>query len=482
MLEVQSEMTLASTQELEDLLDKANGRLSGHRKWLANLPRDPNSSMPSITQPHSNLITAAPLLRPRQNSPPPPECKDISINAFNAGAGSASSVFSASLASASFSLQSLSSALVSAESSAAVALSSATSSMFVAEISMNSAISEAEKSASLMVASAAEMVASASAALNEARVRAASEIQKAEASLISSNQAAQASVIASETAAMNTTKFALSLTFAILGSSILTTILFYVTLRWRAYRKERRQAELKEKIHRRNNTPSPFLQPDRRVNFSDMKRVERFRRQPSQYEISTGIADSTQETFPQFRSNVTEFDAVRPSLEPVIREEVITIPSNKSKEFKSSLSIDTNEPNTNSQKSNGKEENTTRTEPASNPGAIKFMETSFSQKRQDSMKRRNTEGSKPWTSQERSTHEKHQSFSPASTRSNWPSHTRKPTLQYDPERPTDPPIWLDSDESEAPTDEVASSPLSHSRKSSDQSKKVKPKANIGTAI
>lgn len=108
-----------------------------------------------------------------------------------------------------------------------------------------------------------------SASLLKNIVKATNQIQKADASISAANQAAEASIVASQTAAMNSTKFALSLTFAIFGSSLISIVLFYLIMRERQYKKEQRQARLKEKIHLRNTTRSPFLEtdmPDARLN------------------------------------------------------------------------------------------------------------------------------------------------------------------------------------------------------------------------
>jgi hypothetical protein len=49
---------------------------------------------------------------------------------------------------------------------------------------------------------------------------------------------------------MNTTKFALAITFAILGSSILSILTYYLIARYRQRKREARQLALKEKINR----------------------------------------------------------------------------------------------------------------------------------------------------------------------------------------------------------------------------------------
>lgn len=63
-------------------------------------------------------------------------------------------------------------------------------------------------------------------------------------------QAATANITASRVAAMNTTKFALAITFAILGSSILSILAYYLIARYRRKKREERQLALKEKIMR----------------------------------------------------------------------------------------------------------------------------------------------------------------------------------------------------------------------------------------
>ncbi|RKF61802.1 hypothetical protein OnM2_038030 [Erysiphe neolycopersici] len=455
MMEEESEIHL-NTEALEDLLDKANQRLSLHRDWLANLPRD-TKFIPTIVHPPLSLVTAPPSLLLRQNLPssqPLPDCSGISRSAFNAGANSASVVFAASLSGISATITSLNVALASAQASASVALSSATDSLLVAQASMNSAVSAAEKSASIMVASAVDMVASANAAANEARAMATNEIEKAEASIASNNQAAQASIIASQTAAMNTTKFALSLTFAILGSSIITIILFYSIIRLRKRRTEKRQAELKEKIHLRNKTPPPnpeefiattlpntenFEQPRNHVppfesprRFDIPRQLDVFRQPavPRQFDASrprsTLLDRQIYENKPNYNALIAESPMV-----PIIKKETVVDPL---------ITFDT-EYESRPLENKVREKKRLSLTRLNINDVVESLANDSSQQRSNLSKRRHTEGSKNASPEPDFLVEKHKTFSPSSSKSSKTS--RKPTLQYDPKRPRDPPTFLD---------------------------------------
>ncbi|KAI6251441.1 hypothetical protein HI914_00154 [Erysiphe necator] len=478
MLDGESEIHL-NTEALENLLDKANRRLLRHRDWLANLPRD-TKFIPTIVHPPLSLVTAPPNLLPRQNPQPLPDCNDISRRAFEAGANSATVVFSASISGISATITSLNIALASAQASASVALSSATSSLLMAQLSMNSAVSAAERSASIMVASAVDSVASANAAANEARAMLANEIQKAEASIASNNQAARASIIASQTAAMNTTKFALSLTFAILGSSIVTIISFYLIMRLRKRRTEKRQAELKEKIHIRNTTPTVFpdeflprnlpstenfKQPRTRVSQFEAPRQLDTSRQfdtprksdaprqpesPRQFEAprqleaprKTDVLRQIEVSRPRLSQLDTQTHEIKPKYDAFTSENIMVPISGREDVVDPLITLDSENEIKFSEYIGG--ENKKLSSNQEKIGDVtRSIENNALVQRSDSMARRHTEGFGKKGSETEIFADKHMTFSPSSSKSSKPPRSRKPTLQYDPERPRDPPTFLD---------------------------------------
>ncbi|KAI1004154.1 hypothetical protein K3495_g4053 [Podosphaera aphanis] len=414
-----------TAEALSNILDKANERLRRHQDWLADYTQ--TSQIPTSSPSKIETTTTAPYVFPRQTVLP--ECSEISVTAFNAGANSASSVMSISLASvsstASVTIISLSDMLARVESSASVAVSSATSSLFAAQNSMNNAVYMAEKSASEMVASAAKMVASANAEAERAKANATAALRDAENRISSANQAAQARILASQTAAMNNTKFALALTFSILGSSILTVILFYSTIRWRKHRREKRQAELKQKIHLRNTSPSPSLSSGLEVpihQFPPVPRAPPVPRNPPIPQDPPPPSDPTLPTppappMPSVPSNsldtgdtrgqtpLEEVPPLRTAFRPVSRHKRETNQRNDSDSDSEIFGM----PQRAMQESG------------------KNIEPPVYMSRNEELKQ--DEGTFRVTN---------------STNRYSLALSHKPTLQYDPERPRDPPVWLDN--------------------------------------
>ncbi|CCU82783.1 putative Bgh-specific protein [Blumeria hordei DH14] len=473
--DIQTSVPLAS-EDLESILEKANERLLRHREWLSKLPRDSAQQILSTTTTSAkSLITQPPALFPRQN--PLTGCNDISSTAFNAGANSASSVLSISLASAassaSVTILSLKDAITSVQSSASLALSSATSSMLAAQISMDSVISMSERNASIIVSSAADMVASANAAANEAKINASAAIQRAEASIVSIRESAEASIIASQTAAMNTTKFALSLTFSILASSILTIILFYTIIRLRKRRREQRQAELKEKIHLRNITPPPMppIPPIAPLNLSEIRISRQPEQQPNR---NTGYNWESTE-----RSDPNNLNGKRPELTPIGRNGTLRY-QRQSNDDRRMYSFQQNSSEV------GITRSITHSSIDETPGQGSRENLSLRD-------RSNTFGDfaslipsplpiqKPTSMLNDSSTQNGSSIQlmPSIRR---PTQSRKPTLQYDPDRPEDPPTWLDNETDEESVVELCALPLKSPDRPIPKETKGTPVNVIGAAI
>ncbi|KUJ24681.1 uncharacterized protein LY89DRAFT_776748 [Mollisia scopiformis] len=290
---------LLPAEAIGNVVTKTNILISSHRDFLTNLPQGDVD----ITTPAQSLITPPPSLNPRYASPLPqiigvlPECSSAVSSASSVGAASVaslssslisvSSTFSQSIASLNAVVQSAnsasssansallsvrisaSSAISSANSTAASAIagstratsalssisSSASSAIAAAQssasqsvLSANNALSSIQSSANAQAISLNSAVASANALASDAKATATFAIAQAQASISSLSQQASATVAASRLAAMNTTKFALAITFAILGSSIISILAYYLISRYRQRRREARQLALKEKI------------------------------------------------------------------------------------------------------------------------------------------------------------------------------------------------------------------------------------------
>ncbi|CZR68350.1 uncharacterized protein PAC_18249 [Phialocephala subalpina] len=297
---------LLPAEAIGNVVTKTNILINSHRDFLANLDqRDVDTTRTTVS-----VITPPPSLNPREASPLPqlsngvlPECGPAVSSAQNAGAASVailtsslasvSSTGAASIATLQGLLQSANIALTSAtnarnsiQSSASLAIisanstassaltvsSSAVSSLSSISSSASSAISSVSASAGAAIASAQSAlssiqssanaaaislnsaVASANAVASNAQATATFAIAQAQASVSSLSQQASASITANRIAAMNTTKFALAITFAILGSSIISILAYYLISRFRQRRRERRQLALKERIMRVRNS------------------------------------------------------------------------------------------------------------------------------------------------------------------------------------------------------------------------------------
>jgi membrane protein implicated in regulation of membrane protease activity len=82
-------------------------------------------------------------------------------------------------------------------------------------------------------------------------------IQSAQASVVAAQQQASATRVA----AMNETVLALTITFSVLGSSLISILIYYLISRYRRQRRERKQSELKEKIHRLRHESDGSMAP-----------------------------------------------------------------------------------------------------------------------------------------------------------------------------------------------------------------------------
>ncbi|KAE9369047.1 hypothetical protein N431DRAFT_547824 [Stipitochalara longipes BDJ] len=290
---------LVPSHAIGNVVARTNDLLVGQREWLKGLPQqdDRVQHQNKVRDAPASLITPSPTLYKRFPQPQAailPECSGFvasaSASGSNIGFASASAQFvislssvsstasatiaslqavsatqSAALQSASIALTSASSALASANSSAAAASSiaksiqsSAASAISMAQASAQSAIVSAQSSANVVVQTTATFA-----------------IAQAQASISGINTQAQSKILVS----MNNLKFALILTFSILGSSVITILVIYLLLRLRKGRqdrKERKREELKEKIDFKRGSDdsgmpslSEFPMPANRMNWSD---------------------------------------------------------------------------------------------------------------------------------------------------------------------------------------------------------------------
>ncbi|PVH72244.1 hypothetical protein DL98DRAFT_576926 [Cadophora sp. DSE1049] len=172
--------------------------------------------------------------------------------------------------------QSASSAIASAQASASQAVASAQSSASAGVLSVNNALQAVQTSASAAVAGANALASGAQATATNA-------IAQAQATISAVASQASAAIAASRISAMNRTTFVLTVTFSILGSSLLTILLFYLIVRYRRNRRIKRQDELKSKIRRKRHESeesdgpslSEFPLPLNRTQWSRVNSEER---------------------------------------------------------------------------------------------------------------------------------------------------------------------------------------------------------------
>ncbi|KAH6662564.1 hypothetical protein B0J14DRAFT_286009 [Halenospora varia] len=272
-------------QKIETLVDRANEQLLEHRDWLAtNLPRltdddDINDTLPSsiLPTPSSSSIPLDPLITP------PPSLESLAKRQILDCNSSVQSAVSSALQSASFQAsieisgiqaaasrsvlaaqQSASASIASVQSSANAALISASNSaqdqIASAQASANGLVASVSTSANAAIASASSALASvqvsASAAVSSANLVASNAqatatfaISQAQASISNANSAAATSIQNTKIEAQSNLRFALVITFSILGSSLLSILIYYLcTRRERRKRQERMVEEVGEKI------------------------------------------------------------------------------------------------------------------------------------------------------------------------------------------------------------------------------------------
>ncbi|KAG4427357.1 hypothetical protein IFR05_017160 [Cadophora sp. M221] len=302
---------LLPAEAIGNIVSRANNLISDHRDWLANLPLQKEEAKRQIfAVPQSSLSAPISSLNDRIAGPSPlPSPEAIGIfppaNSFlttlssglatsspsqvTASQAQASAVASASIASLQSALNSANIALASARQSASIALATASASLQAAlnnaAIQSQSALA-ATQSASLAIASAQtsasqavvaaqstasssvfsannalfSVQASASMAVQRANLLASgaqatatNAIAQAQATISAVASQASAAIAASRISAMNRTTFVLALTFSILGSSLLTILLFYLIIRYRRNRRIQKQDELKSRIRRKRH-------------------------------------------------------------------------------------------------------------------------------------------------------------------------------------------------------------------------------------
>ncbi|KAE8444160.1 hypothetical protein EG329_000848 [Mollisiaceae sp. DMI_Dod_QoI] len=314
--------SLLPAEAIGNVITKTNILISSHRDFLAHLPQrniDTTRNVLSLTTPPPSLSLRYALPRP-QIVGALPECSSVvssvssvgtaSVSSLSSSLISISSVAAANIASLQGVVQSINAALTaensarlsiqtsaslavssansrassalsassnatlafssisssaesavsSVQASAAFAIAAAQSSANQSVSSANSALSSIQSSADAQAASLNSAVASASVLASDASATATFAIAQAQASISSLSQQVAADIAASRLAAMNTTKFALAITFAILGSSFLSILGYYLISRYRQRRQEERRLALKEKIRsvRHNSDESQF--------------------------------------------------------------------------------------------------------------------------------------------------------------------------------------------------------------------------------
>ncbi|CAL3972309.1 hypothetical protein PZA11_004543 [Diplocarpon coronariae] len=296
---------LSPAQAIGDIVSRTNELILDHREWLANLPlRNQASTSLTPTRPSSSLITPPPSFNRRIAGPSPlpdprglpSDCSSFVASASAAASaqcvvslGSASNIAAASIASLQAALSAANASLNSVKASAAQALGSASQqvqaaqesasvqsqSVLAVQSSANLAIASVRTSAdqdiarvqstasasilsannalTAVQASASQAVASANIAASQARATATDAISQAQATISAIASQASATIAASRISVMDSTKFILGVTFSVLGSSLLTILVFYIIIRYRRSRLQRKQDELKTSIRRRRH-------------------------------------------------------------------------------------------------------------------------------------------------------------------------------------------------------------------------------------
>ncbi|KAK2625487.1 hypothetical protein QTJ16_004799 [Diplocarpon rosae] len=325
---------LTPAQAIGNIVSRTNELILDHREWLANLPlRNQASTSITHTRPSSSLITPPPSFDRRIVGPSPlpdppglrSQCSSLVASASAAATvslASASSTAAASIASLQAALSAANVSLSSVKASAAQALGSASQqvqaalqsasvqsqSVLAVQSSANLAIASVRMSADQDVArvqstasasilsannaltavqaSASQAVASANSAASQARATATDALSQAQATISAIASQASATIAASRISVMDTTKFILGVTFSILGSSLLTILVFYLIIRYRRSRLQKKQEDLKTSIRRKRHASdessgpslSDFPFPANRTQWSRVQSEERLSR------------------------------------------------------------------------------------------------------------------------------------------------------------------------------------------------------------
>ncbi|KAH7336628.1 hypothetical protein BKA65DRAFT_37492 [Rhexocercosporidium sp. MPI-PUGE-AT-0058] len=386
---------LPPAEVIENIVSRANDLISDHRKWLANLPfQKEEVKRQIVASPQPDLSTLISPLIGKIAGPsplplpgairvlPPPKPLPVPSQVITSQA-EASAVASASIASLQSALNSANSALASGRQSASIALGIASASLQAAlnsasiqsqsalaatqsaslaissaQSSADQAVADAQSTASASVLSAnnelLSVQASASMAVQRANVLASgaqetatNAIAQAQATISAVASQASAAIAASRLSAMNRTTFVLVVTFSVLGSSLITILLFYLIVRYRRNRRIQRQDELKSKIRRKRHESeesdgpslSEFPLPINRTQWSRANSEERNGRTRSVGGGNTGYwprgndrvsaSDREREAWMRGASNMSQVAFPSPTVEtrktravgPVTREQ-----------------------------------------------------------------------------------------------------------------------------------------------------------------
>ncbi|KAK0115679.1 hypothetical protein ONS95_000053 [Cadophora gregata] len=255
------------------------------------------------TIPNGGVFTATQVIPPPVTAslPAGSAAASASIASLQAALNSANNALASARLSASLALATAAASLQAAVSNASiqsqaalVATQNAASAIASAQASANQAVAAAQSSADGRVllannalqavqTSASAAVAGANALASGAQSTATNAIAQAQATISAVASQASAAIAASRISAMNRTTFILAITFAILGSSLITILLFYLIVRYRSKRRLQRQDELKSKIRRKRHESeesdgpslSEFPLPMNRTQWSRVNSEER---------------------------------------------------------------------------------------------------------------------------------------------------------------------------------------------------------------
>ncbi|KAL2063782.1 hypothetical protein VTL71DRAFT_5587 [Oculimacula yallundae] len=297
---------LFPAEVIGNIVSRANELITGHREWLSNLPvqkeeakrqmaavppvRPPappaggivvSSTRPPTTSNPGPLTTLFPLPGPPLQGPPlqGPAAASASITSLQSALSSANGALARATQSASLALATQSASLQAALSSASIQSQSALAASQSANVAIASAQSSATQaiaavqssaSASILLAnnalssaqfSASAAVSSANSLASVAQASATSAIAQAQSSISAVASQASSAIAASRISAMNRTTFVLVITFSIIGSSLITALIFFLIIRFRRNRRSKRLDEMKTTIHRRRHESEESAPP-----------------------------------------------------------------------------------------------------------------------------------------------------------------------------------------------------------------------------